>query len=303
MGRQVHPSDLRAAIQRATIPEVLEELSGKYSAEFGEALTDVVGRRTMQGFDMLHSAHAELTEDRRTVKEQVAADRRAAIKLHKEINVLDVQSGDKRGREVDVDLGGDERMTGEEAHEGEDAEDEGYPQWQTAQGRRRKGRACVSIPEGSQEPMSSSSGLPSPFPVGPLATTPRTTPAVGTAARNRSPMRPSATGTPAVATASGTLQRSEAPQDGEMISTISLLSVARQAEPETPCLDSLPSTPRASEGELETPCPFPDLQLPEGVQPREKDSEDRPSGTAPTAAGTVAPAAAAAPPPGEGGTN
>ena len=299
VGRQVHPSDLRAAIQKATIPELLEELSGKYSVEFGEALSDIVGRRTMQGFDMLHSAHAELTEERKKAQSQVETDRRAALQLHQELNGLDVKPGDKRGRTVDVDKGGDERMRGVENEEsGSDEE------WQTAQGRRRRGKGRAGVPAGSQATTSSVPGLPNPFPVGPLATTPRPTPAVGSVARHPSPLKPSATGTPAVASEAGTLQPSGAQEEVEMIPVLSLLSVTAQDEPETACLDSLPSTPRVSEGEKgepETPGPAADQQANVHVQPMEQDSE--PAGTAPTAVGPEAPVADVAPPPGAGDAN
>ena len=194
-------------------------------------------------------------------------------------------------------------MNCSEVHDVEDDEDEDYPPWQTAVGRRKKGKGRAVDPAGSQASTPSSSGLPSAFTLGPLATAPRAAPGVvGSVARNRSPMRPPATGTPAVATESGAFQQSGATLEREQIPPISQLSVTKLAEPETPCLDSLPSTPRASEAEEETPCPA-DLMLPESVQPMEQDSEGVPSGTAPTAASEAAHPEAAGQPLGSGGTN
>ncbi len=114
--RPVGPLDqqgaLRAALRKSSIPQILDELSDKYSREFGESVSEehVIGRRTLQGFNMLQAAHDELTEERKTQNRQVEEDRRAAVKLHRELNPLEVQPGDKRGRAVDVDPAGDERM-------------------------------------------------------------------------------------------------------------------------------------------------------------------------------------------------
>ncbi len=301
VGRQLHPCDLGAAIKKASIPEILEALSGKYSEEYGGELADVVGRRTMQSFDMLHSAHEELSENRRTVKAQVEADRKAALKLHQEINLQGVQSGDKRGREGHVDQAGDERMNRSEVQDVED--DGGYTPWQTAVGKRKKGKGRVCVPTGSQSSTLSSPALPSAFAMGPLATAPRTaTGVVGSAARDPSPPRPSASGTPAVATESGEFQRSGPTLESEMIPTISQLSVTKLAEPETPYLDSLPSTPRAGEVEEATPCPA-DLLLPETMQPMEQDSQGAPPGAAPPSASADTQPEAAEQPLGSGGTN
>ena len=232
VGRQEHPGDLRAALRRSTIPEILEELNAKYTREFGEALSEehVIGRRTLQGFNMLHSAHDELPEERKVQHRQMEADARVAMKLHRELNPLDVQPGDKRGRTVDLDNVGDERMgVQNEAC----AEADG---WQIAKGRKKgKGRAIA---------VTSSSTIPGiPIPVGPLATAPRPSAGSSSSGRHHLPARPSAPGTPAVATASGSIQQSSAQPvqaDGGTSSALLLPSGATQEQPETPCPDSLP---------------------------------------------------------------
>ena len=200
VGRQLQHSDLAATFKGASIPALLEALSGKYSEEFGEDIADVIGRRTMQGFDLLHSVHDELQEHRRTVKEQIEADRRTATRLHQELNMQGVQTGDKREREGPLDRNGDERMNRVDGDSDADYE-QAYPPWQVATGRKKgKGRVEPSDP--------SPAGLRSALPIGPLATAPRA--GVGgnaSQARDRSPRRPSAPGTPAAASESGTLRR------------------------------------------------------------------------------------------------
>ncbi len=115
-------------------------------------------------------------------------------------------------------------------------------------------------------------------------------------------MRPSASGTPAIAKEAGELHRAEPTLEREMVSTITQISVTKVAEPETPYLDSLPSTPRAGDAEDETPCPD-DLLLPETVQPMEQDSQGAPTGTAPQTPGACDQNEAVEQPLGSGGTN
>jgi hypothetical protein len=295
VGRQVHPGDLRAVLRRTSIPEILEELNAKYAREFGDALSEenVIGRRTLQGFNMLHSAHDELSEERKAQNRQVEADARVAMKLHQELNPLDVQPGDKRGRTVDVDNGGDERM-GVQNEAGAEADG-----WQIAKGRKKgKGRAIA---------VTSSSTIPGiPLPVGPLATAPRPSAGSSSSGRHHLPARPSAPGTPAVATASGSLQQSSAqpvPADGGTSSAVQLPSGTSQDQPETPCIDSLPSTPRGDEtedAEEETPCPYADLTGEAQEDPMEQDVDEKEPPT-PGAPATLA--MAAEQPVGEGDTN
>ena len=153
----------------------------------------------------------------------------------------------------------------------EDGSDDGG-EWQV-KGSSKKGKGRASAPATSAA-MSSATSPATPFPVGPLATTPHPRSAAGRTARHHPPMQPSASGTPMAATESGTLQSlSEQPvQDttatGAPVAAstsattqptaVSLPQSAVQDEPETPCLDSLPSTPRAPDRnpDEETPNPF-----------------------------------------------
>ena len=89
-------------------------------------------------------------------------------------------------------------------------------------------------------------------------------------------------------------------EDGGTSSALLLPSGAIQEQPETPCPDSLPSTPRADEQENEaeeTPCPFADLTTEVHADPMEQDAEE------PTPGAPVTLAAAAGQPVGAGGTN
>ncbi len=298
VGRQVHARDLDSVFRSAPIPALLEALSARYSEEFGEDIADVVGRRTMQGFDLLHAANAELQESRREIKEQVEADRKAAVQLHKAINLQGVQSGDKRERDGHVDRSGDERMNRDEGvHDA--AYDEDYPEFQEP-ARRKKGK-------GREAPTTTSSASvePSAFPLGPLATAPRAAADTGARqARDRSPRRPLASGTPAAAMESGSLQRSPLKEAQEHIpqipSTATLSGTVQQIEetevvpqmppptatvtaeePETPYLDSLPSTPRVDATQTEEPeTPNNFEELPPSAQPMEQDDHQAPGASA-----------------------
>ena len=231
-------SALRAALRRSSIPQILDELSDRYSKEFGTEISDerLIGRRTQQGFDMLQSAHDELLEERQKQKRQVEEDRRTAEKLHRELNPLEVQPGDKRGRAVDVDGVGDERM-GDGSEENQADDDE----WQISTGGRKKGKGGIGAMFGKAAAKSSAKGSAIQIPLGPLATAPRPAATGAREVRPSTTKKPLTTGTPAVATTSGTLQPSA---DG-------------LEEEETPWLDSLPSTPRSgarTQEEEETPC-------------------------------------------------
>ena len=228
-------SALRAALRRSSIPQILDELSDRYSKEFGEEITDehLIGRRTQQGFDMLQSAHDELIEERQKQHRQVEEDRRTAEKLHRELNPQDVHLGAKRGRAVNEDGAGDERM-GVGAAENPAVDEE----WTLATGGRKKGKGRVDALVGAAAATSSAKGPTIRIPLGPLATAPSPTAGGAREAHRQPTKKPSTTGTAAVATESGSLQPSGLDEE------------------ETPYLDSLPSTPRAdgrSQDEEETP--------------------------------------------------
>jgi hypothetical protein len=247
--------------------------------------------------------HHELTAHRKSAQAQVEADRRAALKLHKELNVQGVQPGDKRVRDGPVDSGGDVRMNRAEGEHDAEEDDESQP-WQVVGRKKGKGRACD--PAVGQTLSSSSSGRSSAFSMGPLATAPRAAAGGdGRHGRDRSPRRPSASGTPATALESGALQRSgesEArepipptpelvPQSGTVQQSEELEETPQMPTPavqptveelETPYLDSLPSTPRAGAseaGEEETPCLS---ELPGSALPMEQDSGRAPTGSGPS---------------------
>jgi hypothetical protein len=270
IGRQHQQEDLRTALQKSSIPEILEELSTIYDKAFGAAISEesIFGRRTRMGFNMLQAAHDELTAELKAQRSQEEADRRAAMKLHHELN-SEVQSGDKRGRAINVDRWGDESMQ----EVGGDGSDDGGD-WQV-KGGRKKGKGRDSAPA-ALAAMPSATVSVNPILVGPLATTPRPRGTASSSARHQPPRQSCGSGTPKTAMASGTLQSlSEQPaQDTTAAGASAAASTsatqqqtavesqsAAQDESETPQLDSLPSTPRAPDrnpniDEEETPNPF-----------------------------------------------
>ena len=121
---------------------------------------------------------------------------------------------------------------------------------------------------------------------------------------------------PSTAAPSGTWQQSE---DAEEVPYVPPVG-ANTAEDETPCLDSLPSTPRAVSGERETatPCgaaPMEDDRppaeqgnvaetgVPERAAAERVAAAVHPPGAAVQPASAAEPSAGAAQPPGSGGTN
>ncbi len=216
----------------------------------------------------------------------------------------------------------------EEIHVRSDEEQYAGP-WQVAGRKKGKGR---SEPPTATQPEHTSSATAQPSLVS-ASFGPSLAQAVAKGAdrrgRDRSPRRPSATGTPARGSESGTMRQSagaeevprEPPKHAEDAvaepsmpprspaapsCTAQHLAEAREApymptmgantaDDETPCLDSLPSTPRAGSAEraIETPCGTAQME------------DDRPPAEQGTAAEAVLPehaaaeaAAAAEPPPG-----
>ena len=153
----------------------------------------------------------------------------------------------------------------------EDGGDDGGD-WQV-KGGCKKGKGRASAPADSAA-MPSATVSDTPFPVGPLATTPRPRGAASTT-RHQPPVQSRGSGTPMTATESGTMRSlsEQAVQDATATGTSAAAPTsatpqqmatqshsAAQDEPETPCLDSLPSTPRAPDRnpdlDEETPNPF-----------------------------------------------
>ncbi len=296
--RPVGPQDpkiaLKEALKTTAIPIILDVLSDRYDKEFGAAISEeqVCGRRTRMALDMLQSAHDELQAEREVHQRQVDEDAKVARRLHLKLNPQEVQQGDKRGREVDLDRGGDERMGVQNADRDDDAG------WQIAKGSK-KGKGITLSPI--------IPGIPIPVgPIGPLATAPRASQASSSSGRHHLQERPSASGTPAKATASGSLQTSgekETPVVRATTSAAPQPSEQSQDEPETPCLDSLPSTPReADKGntEDETPCPYAGLTGDPTKDPMEQDAA---TGDEPTPGAPASITAAAAQPVGCGASN
>jgi hypothetical protein len=233
VGRQVHPGDqgaLKKAVKAITFEALLDEVADRIDEASGGQAPDVINRRKVQGVDLLASAFQEGELCRKAAADQEAADRRAAVQLHKELNW---KPGDKRGREMCVDGNGDETMEAELQLPDSEASAEGP--WQTAGPKKGKGRPHNTI----QEAASSSATVQ---------------PSQGRG-RGQSP-RGRSTGTAAQGTESGTL-RPSAPGE-ETRPTIHIPPrpgvAGTTADDETPYLDSLPSAPRAATQEVvETP--------------------------------------------------
>jgi hypothetical protein len=175
-----------------------------------------------------------------------------------------VQPGDKRVRAINVDGGGDERM-----HDACEDGSDGGGDWQVKGARRKgKGRVSASAVAAAVQSATASAGLPPP--VGPLATLSRPGVAASSTSYRHPAVQQSGSGTPSTSMASGTLQSlservsqaatAAGPPAATPTPVISQQTAAQTQptaldEPETPCMDSLPSTPRAS-FEEETPNPF-----------------------------------------------
>ncbi len=228
VGRQVHPGDqglLKKAVKAITFEALLDEVTYRIAEASGGQAPDVISRRTVQGVDLLASAFQEGTLCRQAAADQEAADRRAAVKLHKELNW---KPGDKRGREQRVDENGDETME-EDQQLPEDAPE---APWQTAGPKKGKGRPR-NIAQEAANP--SATAQPS---LGRGRGQPQCERSSGTAAHGSESgtLKPSAKGEGAGSTS----HRSPKP-GGE----------GSAGDDEIPYLDSLPSTPRVATQEVE----------------------------------------------------
>ncbi len=229
VGRQAQPGnqgDLKALLKGISFEAPMDEATDGIAKASGGQAPDVINRRTVQGVDLLTSALQESEQCKKEAVDQEAADRRAALQLHKKLNWQGFEAGDKRGREACVDGNGDETME-EEPHVQNGGEATAEGPWQTAGRKKGKGRSGPA----AQEAASSSGTVPQ------------------SSGRDRSPRRPRVEGTPARGTESGTLQQSEEKKDGAATPLILPRPPmgGNTADDETPYLDSLPSTPRAGD--------------------------------------------------------
>ena len=264
VGRQIQHGDQEATLGSMSFTDVLKFAKQKFFAEAGGTVSDVLSRRAIQGFDLIHSARHEIAEDRKAVEAQVADDRRKAVQLHKELNLSGVQTCDKRTRDDCTDVEGDELMA--EAAGGLDAEEDaaGEP-WQKV-ASRRKGKGGIRAPQ--DDPSASSSSAPaqrSASNVGPLATTPPSqVDAAARSDRDRSPRRSSAAGTPAAATDSGTLQPSaswRAARPPPVGTRPNVAADETPVAPTTPSPTRPPSDARPNVAQDETPAQLPVLSV------------------------------------------